>query len=217
MKGTTRVFANRIAAVCCLATVPVVARHNVFFAAAARSPAPAPSGQSLSGQAQAAHSARAEKAAQGWVGFGLLCDGQCEMVSRNGTGTWTFRSAPIIAELSPGSPAALAGLRVGDTLIALDGVSMIAEAAGVRLARLEPGQKLTMTYRRGTAGTATIVTSTQPEGDPADGAGPLAFSGTLGGTEIEVRGGRPQVTMDKSAGTLEISGREITVRVRAKK
>jgi C-terminal processing protease CtpA/Prc len=208
MKGTTRVYANRIAAVCCLAAVPIVARHD---ATALASP------QAQAAQAaQAAHSARTEKPAQAWLGFGIAC-GDCELFTRNGLSSWSFRKPPVVAEVTPGSPAARAGLREGDTLIALDGVSLVAEAAGERLARLEPGQKLTLAYRRGYAGSATLMSAKQPESDPPDEAGPLTFSGTVGGTEIEVRGGKTHVTMDKAAGTLEIRGRDITVRVRGKR
>ncbi|MFI5244873.1 MAG: PDZ domain-containing protein [Gemmatimonadales bacterium] len=215
MKGTTRVYANRIAAVCCLAAVPIVARHNALWPM--RSPALTPTLTSAPAQAaQQTHPARAEKPAQAWLGVGIAC-GDWELMTRNGTYTWSFRKPPVVAEVTPGSPAARAGLREGDTLIALDGVSLVAEAGGVRLSQLEPGQKLTLAYRRGYAGSVTLVSAKQPESDPPDEAGPLTFSGTVGGTEIEVRGGKTHVTLDKEAGTVEIRGRDITVRVRSKR
>ena len=198
MKGITRVYFNRIAAVCCLAAVPALSRYD----------APAQA-------AQPAHSARVEKPAKAWLGFGIAC-GDCELTTRSGMSTWSFRRPPVVAEVTAGSPAARAGLRAGDTLIALDGVSLVAEAGGERLSRMEPGQKLTLAYRRGYAGTATLVSTKKPESDAPDEAGPLTFSGTVGGTEIEVRGGTTEVTADKAAGTLEIRGRDITVRVRSK-
>jgi S1-C subfamily serine protease len=131
MPGITWTHANRIAAVCCLAAVPLLARHNT--------------------PVQRNQSERLAKPAPAWLGFGIAC-GDCELMTRNGVSVWSFRRPPVVAEVTPGSPAARAGLRTGDTLIALDGVSLVAEAAGERLSRLEPGQRLTLAYRRGHAG-----------------------------------------------------------------
>src|ERR1019366_3435248 len=215
MKGTTRVYANRIAAVCCLAALPVVARHNALAPASTASPAIVRTLAPTRAQAsQPAHSARAEKPAQAWLGFGIAC-GDCELMTRNGMSTWSFRRPPVVAEVTPGSPAARAGLRAGDTLIALDGVSLVAEAGGVRLSRLEPGQRLTLAYRRGYAGSATLVSAKQPEREAPQEPGGPGFTGTVGGADIEVRGpGMTRVTLDKATGALEINVQDVTVRVR---
>lgn len=184
MKGFNRALANRIASVFCIGAVPFVAQQGVTSA----------------------------RPAVAWLGFGVAC-GQCELTSHKGSAIWSFRSAPVVAEVSPGSPAALAGLRVGDTLIALDGVSLVTEMGGVRLGKLEPGQTIRMAFRRGYEGSATLVSGRQGEGSDADEAGPVQFSGAVGGSSVEVRGEGAKVLSDRN-GVLEISGRGITVRVR---
>jgi membrane-associated protease RseP (regulator of RpoE activity) len=154
-----------------------------------------------------------QQAARPWLGFGLSCS-QCQWIETAGVGAWTFRSPPVVAEVSPGGPAARAGMRVGDTLTALDGVSFLTEEAGRRFARLEPGQRIRLSFRHGREGAATLVVARQPSGEGAKGEGPVQFSGTVGGNEIEVRGEGAMVTSDEGTGTLEIRGKNIVVRVR---
>jgi membrane-associated protease RseP (regulator of RpoE activity) len=211
MKRINWTHANRIAAVCCLAAVPVVARHSAPGASPASARTPA---STRAQAAQPVRSARAERPAQAWLGFGIAC-GDCELMTRNGVSTWSFRKPPVVAEVTPGSPAARAGLRAGDTLIALDGVSLVAEAGGMRLSRLEPGQKLTLAYRRGYEGSARLVSARQPESDAPQEPRGAGFTGTVAGADIEVWGpGRTRVTLHKATGVLEISMQDVTVRIR---
>ncbi len=184
MQRFNRVLTNWVASVFCLGVIPIVAQQGV--AAAKQTPA--------------------------WLGFGVAC-GQCELTSHKGTAIWSFRMPPVVAEVSPGSPAAAAGLRVGDTLIALDGVSLVTEMGGVRLGRLEAGQRIRLAYRRGYEGSATLVSGKQPERVETDEAGPVQFSGVVGGSEVEVRGEGARVLSDRN-GVLEISVKGMTVRVR---
>jgi len=154
-----------------------------------------------------------QQSARPWLGFGLSCS-QCEWMEKEGGGAWTFRVPPVVAEVSPGGPAARAGIRVGDTLTALDGVSFLTEEAGTRFARLEPGQRIRLSYRHGRAATATPVVARQPGPAVEDRDGPVQFSGTVGASEIEVRGAGARVISDEGTGTLEIRGRNLTVRVK---
>lgn len=188
MRTFNRVLANRVGSLLCLGVIPIVAQQGVPSA----------------------------KQEPGWLGFGLAC-GQCELMRQKGTTTWSFRKPPIVAEVSPGSPAARAGLRVGDTLMALDGVSLVTEDGGARLGKVEAGQRIRLAYRRGYEGSATLVSGKQPSVAEGDEAGPVQFSGTLGGTEIEVRGEGARVLSDQGTGTLDITGRNITVRVKARR
>jgi hypothetical protein len=184
MQGFNRGLPNRVASLFCLGVIPIVAQQGVAAA----------------------------KPTQAWLGFGVAC-GQCELTSHKGTAIWSFRRPPVVAEVSPGSPAAQAGLRVGDTLIALDGVSLVTEMGGVKLGRLEAGQRIRLAYRRGYEGSAMLVSAKQPESVETDEAGPVQFSGVVGRSEVEVRGDGARVLSDRN-GVLEISVRGMTVRVK---
>ncbi|MFI5311334.1 MAG: PDZ domain-containing protein, partial [Gemmatimonadales bacterium] len=168
MRQSARVYANGIAAVVCLAAVGAgVQRSGV----------------------QAAGGQGARSASPAWMGFGIRCGNECEMVGRaGGRSTWTFRAAPVVVEVSKGGPAEMAGLRVGDTLIALDGISLVTESGGNRLGRIEAGERVRVGYRRGYAGEANLVAARQPAGDPGEEAGLLGFSGSVAGADVEVRG-----------------------------
>lgn len=70
---------------------------------------------------------------------------------------------PVVASLVPGGAAASAGLAVGDVLLSINGEPLAADgaaAANRRLVRfmesVNPGEELTLQYRRGAAKPATI-------------------------------------------------------------
>ena len=146
------------------------------------------------------------------MGIGVACD-QCELTDSAGSTTWSFRSPPVVAEIWEGGPAAEAGLRVGDTLIAIDGVSLTTASAGERLGRLAAGEQVQLSYRRGHAGSATFTLARWSMGD-SDESDPLRFSGAVGANEIEVRGDRAHVKAPDATGMLEIRGTNLTVTVR---
>ncbi len=79
----------------------------------------------------------------GWLGVSLECEG-CSL-SRT---TASFRSPPAVAMVDVESPAARAGLRRGDTLLAVDGVELTSRAGGRAFAAIEPEQRITLTVRR---------------------------------------------------------------------
>ncbi|HVT37630.1 MAG TPA: PDZ domain-containing protein [Gemmatimonadaceae bacterium] len=58
-----------------------------------------------------------------------------------------FNTEPIVAGVEKGSPADGA-LRVGDTLMAVDGALITTRRAGERLANLQPGVPITLRIRR---------------------------------------------------------------------
>lgn len=97
----------------------------------------------------------------------------------------------LVEAVTPGGPAARAGLQTGDLIIRLDGKSVLAGGAaedpdrrrslpGLRLielaARLEPGDTVPVEFRRGKdRRTVSVVTEDDP-GLFAEGLGPRAFS-----------------------------------------
>jgi membrane-associated protease RseP (regulator of RpoE activity) len=87
---------------------------------------------------------------RGWIGVGLSCR-SCggEISEGSAEPVWSFGSLPLIDQVEPGSPAARSGLRRGDVLTHIDGVSLLTDDGGRRFATLRPGQRVVWTVRRG--------------------------------------------------------------------
>ncbi len=56
--------------------------------------------------------------------------------------------APVVNETLPGKPAALAGVRPGDTIVAIDGLQVRSPADAAAITNAHPGERLTFTIRR---------------------------------------------------------------------
>ena len=74
---------------------------------------------------------------------------------------WKFSEYPTVYSVDKDSPAEEAGLRRGDVLTMIDGVSLLTEEGGRRFGAAEPGQTVTWTYRRGGALRTAEVTATE--------------------------------------------------------
>jgi hypothetical protein len=101
---------------------------------------------------------------RGWSGFGLTCRDCGGSPGREGQPPmWKFGTLPTIYFLDPGSPAARAGIQIGDVLTQLDGVSLLTEEGGRRFGALKPEQSVRWTIRRGgNTRTLTVVTAPRP-------------------------------------------------------
>jgi S1-C subfamily serine protease len=65
----------------------------------------------------------------------------------------------LVQEITPGSPAERAGLRVGDLVVAIDGKAVVSYSElGARIRAHKPGDKVTLKVVRG--GNETTVTAT---------------------------------------------------------
>jgi|GEM_PF-767362 len=91
----------------------------------------------------------AETLPRGWIGIGLSCLECGAKDDGDGHPVWTFGSLPQIYQVEPGSPAARAGLRRGDQLTHIDGVSLLTDEGGRRFGAVRPGQTVRWTVRRG--------------------------------------------------------------------
>ena len=91
---------------------------------------------------------------QGSLGItGLDCVGECTLTIR-GDGkerSWFFSTEPRILGVERDGPAQ-GVLRAGDFLVALDGIPITAREGGRRYANLQPGEEVTVRFRRGRAG-----------------------------------------------------------------
>jgi len=95
----------------------------------------------------------------GWIGIAFSCT-DCTVDHQNQR--WIFRSAPEVYSVEGGSPAYAAGLRRGDVLTHVDGVSITTEDGGRRWAQVKPAQSVRVNYQRGgQVRVATIVAGSQ--------------------------------------------------------
>jgi hypothetical protein len=85
----------------------------------------------------------------GRFGFALSCVPSCTRVrASGGTDYWRFDGHPPIAGIMPGGPAAMAGLRVGDVVTEIDGISILSEDGALRFQRSERKESIRVTVLR---------------------------------------------------------------------
>jgi len=80
---------------------------------------------------------------------GLDCVGECTVTLSQGgkEENWVFSTEPRVFSIETGGPAD-GILRAGDHLVAIDGVLITTRAGGRRYANLQPGEVVTIRYRR---------------------------------------------------------------------
>jgi membrane-associated protease RseP (regulator of RpoE activity) len=122
----------------------------------------------------------------GWFGFGISCNCSVHRGESDRPPVWRFKEPPEIFSVEPGSSADRAGLRHGDVLIEIDGVSLTDDEGGRRFGAVRPGQTVTFKYRRGAAvGEVTLTASQRAEpagcGDRRRRPTPGATAGTATG------------------------------------
>jgi hypothetical protein len=156
----------------------------------------------------------------GWFGFGIQCR-DCGVSDVNGRPEYRFRQAPTVVNVEPGTPAAGAGMRRGDRLTHVDGVSLTTAAGWRRFAAIQPGQRVAWTYTRdGRRLQSTMAALRRPDaGRTPTAATPaqaqrLRYSGTVGGAQVEVRGAPVTVSTDPRTGETIIRSADTTVRIR---
>lgn len=88
-----------------------------------------------------------------WIGIAFSCS-DCTADTANRR--WIFRSAPEVYSVESGSPAYVAGLRRGDVLTHVDGVSITSDDGGRRWAQMKAGVAVRVNYTR--AGTPRVAT-----------------------------------------------------------
>jgi regulator of sigma E protease len=99
--------------------------------------------------------------ARGWFGVALQC-GSCGLSEQpDGRYVWWFDSLPTVIAVDPGGPAARAGVRAGDTLVAIDGVSVLTEEGGRRFGLASPGAQVRLELRRRGEIRTALVTVTR--------------------------------------------------------
>ena len=83
------------------------------------------------------------------LGLAIACDSLCSPAqTRDGTDYYRFGRYPSIFALVEGGPAEAAGLKVGDLLTEVDGVSMLTEEGAVRFAGRDAKESMHVTVMR---------------------------------------------------------------------
>jgi len=148
----------------------------------------------------------------GRLGFGLSCE-NCTVRRNHETDsyTWEFENPPKVYNVESDSPAFEAGLRRRDKLTHIDGIPLDSEQGGLRFSTLEPGDSVTWTvsrWLRSREVTMTVGSPCEPEAavpaSPSSAVEPLEpgiepqrpeyeqhalrYAGSVGSTQIEVRG-----------------------------
>jgi membrane-associated protease RseP (regulator of RpoE activity) len=162
----------------------------------------------------------------GYLGFGFQCS-DCsfhidEEVGEDGIPVREVRvnfSEPLVLQgVAEGGPAARAGIRSGDELVAVDGADITSDAGGERFAAIEPGDTVRLTIRReGSNRAVTVVATERPRATPAPVPTPtpralpaptpsdrLQYEGRVAGARIEVRGAPVRVVRDEATGEVTI-------------
>jgi hypothetical protein len=99
----------------------------------------------------------------GSLGLGVQCS-RCSVSSGRRAQAWSFHEPPVIITVDVDGPAHRALLRRGDTLTAMDGVDLTTPQGGRAFGSIEPGQRVTLSYRRaGTERRAALVAVAQPD------------------------------------------------------
>ncbi len=165
---------------------------------------------------------------RGWIGFGLSFSGKIRRKDPGEPCEWRFNDPPLIKSVLPDSPADEAGLQIDDVLLEIDGLKLDSRKGGKRFSRMEPGQIIEWTVQRG-GKTFTVETEAgeRPELTQIDSASalshpmdvqPLRYTGSLDGTEIEVRGGgNVQVEVDEETGEIVIRSVDSVTRLKPSK
>jgi len=107
------------------------------------------------------------RAPMGWLGMGIECE-ECA-ISYGFRPMARFSSPPAVLTVDVDGPAHRAGLRRGDSLLAINGTDLTSTEGGRAFAAIEPGQRVTLTVRRdGRERQVRLVAAARPDAGPEE-------------------------------------------------
>jgi hypothetical protein len=123
---------------------------------------------------------------RGWFGFSIRCS-DCGW-SRTGDEPyprWESTTHPEVTRVAPDGPAAAAGIRSGDLVTHVDGISILTPEGGRRFGALQPGQRVRLgLLRNGAVITRELRLVARP--GFAASTRPLRYTGKLRDVSVEV-------------------------------
>jgi hypothetical protein len=148
------------------ASCPGTPRLGIYAPSRPAGAAPRPSGSTPRPGAMVAPAMRSVAAvrSRGSFGFGLMCSGNCEIRAESNGGLY-FSEPPEVYSVERGSGADKAGIRRGDLITHVNGLSITSKEAGRMFGTAHPGSTLRFTIRRG--GNSRTVSLTAASETPA--------------------------------------------------
>ncbi|UCF18219.1 MAG: PDZ domain-containing protein [Gemmatimonadota bacterium] len=154
----------------------------------------------------------------GSFGFGIRCNCVVHDAAVGSPPVWVFREPPEVYSVESDSPAELAGLKRGDRLIEIDGISLVSGEGGRKFGAVQAGQQVEFTYRRGGETRQVSMTAEERHVPSAIRALPpdlLRYAGEVGDVEIEVRGTSAVIVSEIEPGReIEILTKDARIRIK---
>jgi len=125
-------------------------------------------------------------APDGWFGFSIRCN-ECgwSRMRLETTPRWESATTPAIGIVAPGGPADVAGLRTGDLITHIDGVSILTPNGGRLFGAVKPGQRVRLSVTRaGSPVTRELTLGDRPRA--TSGRSGLRYTGRFRGVDVEV-------------------------------
>lgn len=126
---------------------------------------------------------------RGWFGFSIRCS-ECGW-SRSGNEEyprWESETHPEVTRVAPDGPAARAGIRSGDLLTHVDGISILTPEGGRKFGALQPGQRVRLGLLRDGVPITRELRLTRRPGFASESR-PLRYTGKVRDVSIEVWSG----------------------------
>jgi membrane-associated protease RseP (regulator of RpoE activity) len=166
---------------------------------------------------------------RGWFGFSIRCS-NCGWASSGRPGespVWESDEPPELSRVDANSPAGRAGLRVGDRITHINGVSILTDRGRKMFGSVMPGQRVRLTVSRGGTSLvreltlasrpevrAAIAASTPRAATPPSMRRSLRYSGKLDDVTVEVfSAGGPTVERVGDTMIITVGGSVVRLKV----
>ncbi|MGH9884513.1 MAG: PDZ domain-containing protein [bacterium] len=151
-------------------------------------------------------------AARGGGGAGGAGRGQLQV--------WSYSTYPRVSALAPGGAAEGAGIRVGDVLISIDGLSLLTDDGARRFASAVTGDQVHLSFERDSKVIdvpLVLGRITTARGGPVgtlDGYLSARFEGTEGTVNLEIWSDEPVIVTRDSTGAMILRTSTMVVKLR---
>lgn len=123
---------------------------------------------------------------RGYLGINLQCD-SCQQQRQGDVVVWSFSSPPKITWVRDGGPAAKAGLKEGDIILAVQGLDITTEEGGRLFGGMRAGVATEFRVRRADREATVIVTPGTPVEAFGEQYAVVMFPGKLDSVKVQLR------------------------------